>query len=138
PSNGGPAWRQEATIALLLSATLALLWRRALKKRRPDEANELISGQHDPQGRRAFELSLAAPLAAFVIWAAASTHWALNALAAIHYSLSWTLYLLLFLSLRRAFESARVLRASLTTRSEERRVGKECRSRWAAEHFEKK
>ena len=115
PSNGGPAWRQEATIALLLSATFALLWRRALKWRQRDEANGLISHRHDSQGGRALELSLAAPLAAFVIWAAASTHWALNVSAAIHYSLSWTLYLLLFLSLRRAFESARVLRASLTT-----------------------
>jgi O-antigen ligase len=113
PSNGGPAWRQETVTALLLSFTLALLWRRARKSHAQDGA-----GARDfipPRARRtlALDLSLVAPLAAFVLWAAASALWATNVLAAAHYALSWTAYLLFFLTLRRAADSPRLLRASL-------------------------
>src|SRR5947209_5562268 len=115
PSNGGPTWRQEATVALLLCVTLALLWRRAFDRRRPGEMN---ARDYDPATATAsgifrLELTLAAALAAFVLWAAASTLWASDVLAAIHYALSWATYLLFFISLCRAARDARLMRASL-------------------------
>src|SRR5207237_1096870 len=115
PSNGGPTWRQEATIALLLSATLALLWRRARRRRRPGETNArgFVRTSSHVSGICGLELTLAATLAAFVLWAAASALWASDVLAAIHYALSWATYLLFFLSLCCAARDARLMRASL-------------------------
>jgi O-antigen ligase len=56
---------------------------------------------------------LAVPLAAFVLWSAASTFWASNVFPAAHYALSWTTYLLFFHAMRRAAAHARMLRLSL-------------------------
>src|SRR5205085_430449 len=115
PSNGGPTWRQEATIALLLSATLALIWRRTRRRRRPGETNarDYERANATVFNLHGLELTLAAMLAAFVLWAAASALWASDVLAAVHYALSWATYLLFFLSLSRAASDARLMRASL-------------------------
>lgn len=142
PTNGGLTWRQESAIALLLCATFALLWRRTLKPRRrvddkTDDAtgnrtdatddktdasaslsNAVAAGLSNAVASRlsnttALESVLVASLAAFVAWAACSTAWARNLFPAVHYTLSWTTYLLFFLALRRAAASARLLRASL-------------------------
>lgn len=133
PTNGGLTWRQEGTIALLLCATFALLWRRALKPRHEDDTTGDTAGDRSDAaddktnasaGRStavaarlskaaALESVLVASLAAFVSWAACSTAWARNLFPAVHYTLSWTAYLLFFLALRRAAASARLLRASL-------------------------
>jgi O-antigen ligase len=115
PSNGGLNWRQEATVALLLSLTFALLWRRALNSGRRGETDVQKPRASVRRGRVAarLELSLVVPLAAFVLWSAASTLWAANVFPATHYALSWAAYLLFFLSMRRAAESTRLLRASL-------------------------
>src|SRR5947209_3838433 len=114
PSNGGPTWRQEATVALLLCVTLALLWRRAFDRRRPGEMNARDYDPATASGIFRLELTLAAALAAFVLWAAASALWASDVLAAVHYALSWATYLLFFLSLCCAARDARLMRASLT------------------------
>jgi O-antigen ligase/predicted nucleic acid-binding protein len=116
PSNGGLTWRQEATVALLLSSTLALLWRRARKSRAQTLATARDFDQsHSPRTyARRLDVALAAPLIAFVLWSAASTFRATNVLAAAHYALSWTAYLLFFLTLRSAALNTRLLRATLT------------------------
>ena len=101
PSNGGFTWRQELAVALLLSVTFALLRRRDAAGR--DTWGPCAGAPRVP----------AAVLAAFAAWAAASTLWATNVFAAVHYALSWVSYLLLFALLTRAYESPRVLRASL-------------------------
>jgi O-antigen ligase len=122
PTNGGLTWRQEGAIALLLCATFALLWRRALKSRRraddKADATDASAGLSNTVAVRlsnaaALESVLVASLAAFVAWAACSTAWARNLFPAVHYALSWTTYLLFFIALRRAAASARLLRASL-------------------------
>jgi O-antigen ligase len=100
-ANGGFTWRQELTVALLLSASFAILLRR-----------RACAGRDS--GRPASPRRLSAGLlAAFVAWSAASTFWAVNVFAAAHHALSWAAYLLLFALLARAFESRRVLGASL-------------------------
>ena len=118
PHNGGPTWRQESTIALLLSATFALLLRRVLRA----NSRRRAARQHAPQATDSNErtstldavgLLLAVPLAAFVLWSAASTLWASNVFPAAHYALSWTTYLLFFHAMRRAAVDARLLRLSL-------------------------
>ena len=114
PVNGGLTWRQEGTLALLLCATFALLWRRTHKSRqREARAPGTILPAADVSNIRGLELALVASLAAFAAWAAASTLWAENVFPAVHYALSWTTYLLFFFTLRRAAESARLLRATL-------------------------
>ncbi|MDQ5837405.1 MAG: O-antigen ligase family protein, partial [Acidobacteriota bacterium] len=138
PTNGGLTWRQEGLVALLLCAAFALLWRRAHSSRRreDDEADNKPTGKTDdgidnriddriddrPAATPApahlsktttLEAVLVASLAAFVAWAAVSTLWARNLFPAVHYTLTWTTYLLFFLALRRAARSARLLRASL-------------------------
>lgn len=115
PENGGLTWRQEGTLALLLSATFALLWRRAHGLRRRGEPRAQTPGRADGRESivRGLELPPAVLLAAFALWCAASALWAANVFPAIHYGLSWGLYLLFFLTMRRAAGSARLLRASL-------------------------
>jgi O-antigen ligase len=102
-SDGGFTFRQELTVALVLAAAFALLLRRRARRAVPDgEA-------------KATRDALVSPLllAAFVAWSAASALWATNVFAAAHYALSWVAYLLLFPLLVRAYESRRVLSASL-------------------------
>src|SRR5205085_6469790 len=73
PTNGGLTWRQEGTVALLLCATFALLWRRALKSRREGRAAEAAAHAADLSNIPILEIVLVASLAAFVVWGAAST-----------------------------------------------------------------
>lgn len=115
PHNGGLTWRQEGAVALLLCATFALLRRHALKRRQqgaPDGPKPQTRGGVDA-GVDSFALSPVVLLGAFVLWGAASALWAANVFPAIHYGLTWTLYLLFFLTLRRAVAGPRLLRASL-------------------------
>src|SRR2546423_1877283 len=115
PTNGGLTWRQEATTALLLSVTFALLLRRLLRSRRQQNASESNpSDSRERSRRRRSWLALVVPLAAFVAWSAASVLWASNRFNAVHYALTWTTYLLFFVALRRASESARLLRTTVT------------------------
>jgi ABC-type antimicrobial peptide transport system permease subunit len=65
PSNGGPTWRQEAAVALLLSATLALLWRRT--RDRAPAARDTLRAPSPFFNLSGLELTLAAALAAFVV-----------------------------------------------------------------------
>jgi O-antigen ligase len=104
PDNGGMTWRQEFILALLLCLSLEKLFKRVWKE---DGAKAVRLGR--------FELVTFAPLAAFVLWSTASTLWATNKFPAVHYALSWGLYLLFFLVVWRAARHARMLRASLTT-----------------------
>lgn len=106
PANGGFNWRQELTVATLLSLTFALLLRRAAASR---AASDLFktTARFSPAGLSS------ALLAAFVAWGAASAFWATNLFAAAHYALSWVVYLLLFLLLARAYTSRQALRAGL-------------------------
>lgn len=113
PHNGGPTWRQESVVALLLSLTFAFLLRGLLKSRRAGEGL-------DPHARRTpapkpsgLELTICLPLAAFVLWGAASVLWATNVFPAFHYALNWTTFLLFFVTMRRAAFDARSLRLSL-------------------------
>jgi len=103
--NGGLMWRQEAALAAVLAFAFGLLWRRA-PRARVGSASKTRAG---------LDRLLAGSLAAYVLWAAASTLWAPAVLEARHYALSWVAYLLFFLLLRRAAESPRRLRASLKT-----------------------
>ncbi|HEX3558775.1 MAG TPA: O-antigen ligase family protein [Pyrinomonadaceae bacterium] len=114
PANGGLTWRQEGTVALLLCATFALLWRRARESRRREGRAQERSLPAGIPNIRGLEPALVVTLAAFVAWGAASTLWAGNLFPAVHYALSWTTYLLFFFTLRRAAESARLLCAALT------------------------
>ena len=100
-ANGGFTWRQELTVALLLSAAFALLIRRGRAGR--DASDDAA---------RAARLSTGL-LAAFVAWTAASAIWATNLFAAAHHALSWVAYLLLFTLLVRAYTSRRALSTSL-------------------------
>ncbi|MBC7930113.1 MAG: O-antigen ligase family protein [Rubrivivax sp.] len=113
PTNGGLTWRQEATVALLLSLSFALILRRVFNSRRRDDPHALELGSTDWR-ERAMWPALILPLALFVLWSAASALWATSLYAAIHYALTWTTYLLFFIALVRAARSARLLRASLT------------------------
>lgn len=99
PSNGGITWRQELTVSILLSLTFFLLLRR---ERRP----------HSP-GPSFPSRFLLLPLALFAAWGALSALWATNAGAALHYGLTWGLYLLFFVAASRAVYSPRLLRDSL-------------------------
>lgn len=101
PTNGGMMWRQETVVGVLLCLTLGLLWRRTLR----GVASRVASASK-------LEPFMAAALAAFVLWSAASVYWAKDSFAALHYALSWGAYLLFFLTIRQAAESARLLRAS--------------------------
>ena len=102
-ANAGFTWRQELTVALLLSAAFALLLRRTLAARTVSDA--VTRAAHLPT----------LLLAAYVAWSAASMLWATNLFAAAHHALSWVAYLLLFALLVRAYRSRRVLSASLKT-----------------------
>jgi O-antigen ligase len=113
PTNGGLTWRQEGVVALLLSLSFALTLSRAFKSRLRDDPHAL-KFDSDHERRRGMWLALILPLALFVLWSAASTLWATNLYAAIHYALTWTTYLLFFIALARAARSARLLRSSLT------------------------
>ncbi|HEX8719024.1 MAG TPA: O-antigen ligase family protein [Pyrinomonadaceae bacterium] len=104
PGHIGFAWRQELAVALLLSATFALLLRRR---------TAAAAGRGDRAGRARPALLPVSLLAAFVAWGAASALWATNVFAALHYALSWVSYLLLFSLLARAYGSPRVLRWGL-------------------------
>ncbi|MDT7688388.1 MAG: hypothetical protein QOE46_1147 [Acidobacteriota bacterium] len=99
PTNGGFTWRQELTVAALLSFAFALLWRHVARSGRDCSVDFTRS---------------ALPLAAFVAWSAASVLWTTNVFASVHYALSWVVYLLFFLIMLRASGSPRVLRTSLT------------------------
>ena len=101
-ANGGFTFRQELTVALVLAAAFALLLRRRAPASRDD------SGTGSSSARLPSVL-----LAVFVAWSAASAMWATNVFAASHHALSWVAYLLLFPLLARAYESRRVLSASL-------------------------
>jgi O-antigen ligase len=105
PVNGGLMWRQEAALASLLCVTFGLLLRRA---------SRIVVGSSANAGSR-LERLLAASLAAFVLWSAATMLWAPAVFAARHYTLTWIAYLLFYLLLRRGAASPRMLRASLTT-----------------------
>jgi O-antigen ligase len=118
PGNGGLTWRQEGAVALLLAVTFALLLRRIHNSAQAEAEHERPARL----SRFAFipivadtQSALAVSLAGFVLWAAASTLWASDIFAALHYSLSWTTYILFFYAVRRATESPRLLRASLAT-----------------------
>lgn len=113
PTNGGLTWRQEAAVALLLALSFALTLRRAFNSRLRDNPEALKFDSKDSR-ERGMWLALILPLALFVLWSAASSLWATNVFAAIHYALTWTTYLLFFIALRRAARSARLLRDSLT------------------------
>lgn len=118
PAGGGLSWRQETTLAALLCVSFGLLLRRAARARfGPDgTANrETTNREAAERGTTKLGRVLAVVLAAFVSWAAASVAWAPDFFAARHYAVSWLSYLLFFLLLRRAAESPRLLRASLTT-----------------------
>lgn len=116
PAGGGLSWRQETTLAALLCVSFGLLLRRAARSG-PDGMAGDGTAKHGTTGRSATRLGriLVVALAAFVSWAAASVLWAPDFFAARHYAVSWLAYLLFFLLLRRAAESPRLLRASLTT-----------------------
>lgn len=113
PTNGSLTWRQEALVALFLSLSFALLYFRAPSSGLQCDARALELDSTDSRDRRLW-LALLLPLASFVAWSAASTLWASNLLAALHYALTWTLYLLFFLTFRRAAHSPRILRDCLT------------------------
>ena len=106
PANGGFPWRQELTVAALLSLAFALLVRRAAASRTTS----------DPSSTARFSsLPLSSTLlAAFVAWGAASALWSANLFAATHYALTWVAYLLLFALLARAYVDRRLLRPALT------------------------
>ncbi|HEV2859852.1 MAG TPA: O-antigen ligase family protein [Pyrinomonadaceae bacterium] len=99
PSNGGITWRQELTVSLLLALTFFLIPRR---RRRP----------HPPEPPTPSRLLLL-PLALFAAWGALSALWATNVGAALHYGLTWGLYLLFFVAASRAVYSPRLLRDAL-------------------------
>lgn len=106
PANGGFPWRQELTVAALLSLAFALLLRRAVSSRTNSDTSE--------HRARLSSLTLSTSLlAAFVAWGAASALWSTNLFAAAHYALTWVAYLLLFPLLARAYASRRVLRAAV-------------------------
>src|SRR5437588_3059962 len=113
PHNGGPTWRQESALALLLSLTFAFLLRRAFKSRRAEETREPPRSNQRTPSLANLELLLFLPLAAFVLWGAASVLWASNVFPAFHYALNWATFLLFFVTLRRAAFDARLLRLSL-------------------------
>lgn len=132
PSNFVLTWRQESIVALLLTITFALLWRRALRHSRSERAQAQTSDRQRPYNStqsslresnaldaelslvRGRESSLVSPLAAFVLWGTASTLWAANLFPAVHYALCWTLYLLFFASMLRVAGSLRTLRSAVT------------------------
>ncbi|MDT5156092.1 MAG: hypothetical protein QOH51_449 [Acidobacteriota bacterium] len=119
PGNGGLTWRQEGAVALLLAATFALLLRRIHNSAQAEAAHERANADtrrfvFAPLAART-QSALVLSLAGFVLWAAASTLWASDIFAALHYALSWTTYILFFFAVRRAVESPRLLRASLVT-----------------------
>jgi O-antigen ligase len=111
PTNGGFTWRQELTVAVLISLTFALLRRRNASGRAASGCN--ASSNDAADGFTRYGWLTAIPLVAFVAWGAASLLWASNVFAALHYSLSWVAYLLFFLLMLRASASPRVLRSSL-------------------------
>jgi O-antigen ligase len=113
PHNGGPTWRQESVVALLLSLTFAFLVRNLLKPRLADETLD-PHARRTPTSRLAnLESALRLPLAAFVVWGATSVLWATNVFPAFHYALNWTLFLLFFVTVRRAAFDGRALRLSI-------------------------
>ena len=111
PHNGGPTWRQESVIALLLSLAFAFLLRNLLRSRRADET--LGRPARSTLTLNGLNSALRLPLVAFVVWGAASVLWAANVFPAFHYALNWTLFLLFFLNVRRAAFDARALRLSI-------------------------
>lgn len=105
PANGGFTFRQELTVAVLLSLTFALLLRRTTAGRPTSEC--LKSTARLSSARLSSVL-----LVAFNAWAAGSALWATNVFASAHYTLSWVVYLLLFLTLAHACASPRLLRVT--------------------------
>jgi O-antigen ligase len=104
PKVSGLPWRQEFALALLLALAFALLVRQVWRK-------ENAARFH----LRRDELQLALPLLLFTLWSAASLMWAADFVSALHHTLVWSTYLLFFLLMRRAVESARLLRSTLIT-----------------------
>lgn len=103
PSLGGLPWRQELLLALLLSATLGLLWARAREGR-----GQRASATSTP--RAGFVLVLCG--APFVAWVWLSSLWAARPHAATHLAFQWSAYVLFFALMTRAAGRPRVLRAS--------------------------
>lgn len=102
-SVSGLPWRQELVLALLLSAALFVLARRAFK----------TGGWRTALQRT--EVFALVPLLLFVLWSAASLLWAESSSPALHHTFVWGTYLLFFLIMGRAASRPRVLRASMTT-----------------------
>ncbi|MGB9178848.1 MAG: O-antigen ligase family protein [Pyrinomonadaceae bacterium] len=100
PEPSGLPWRQEILIAVILSATLALLVRRVWSCK--DFALSV--------DRR--ELLLWLPAVLFTLWAGASARWSVQTGSAIHAAFEWSAYLLFFALMRQIAASPRLLRAS--------------------------
>lgn len=103
PSPSGLPWRQEILIAILLSATLALLTRRA----RDFKTISLNINRT--------EIFWLIPAIAFALWNAASVTWAVYKYSAAHQAFAWGTYLLFFALVRRVATHPRLLRASLVS-----------------------
>ena len=103
PSMGGLPWRQELLLALLLSATLGLLWARARRDRSQNSSAT-------PIPRDGLLLLLCG--APFVAWVWLSSLWAARPHAATHLAFQWSAYIIFFALMTRATGRPRVLRAS--------------------------
>ena len=103
PSLGGLPWRQELLLALLLSATLGLLWARARGGERRSPSATTIP-------RAGFILVLCG--VPFVAWVWLSSLWAARPHAATHLAFQWSAYLVFFALMTQAAGRPRVLRAS--------------------------
>jgi O-antigen ligase len=101
PALGGLPWRQELLLALLLSATLGLLWVRARRDRNPSATSVPRDG-----------LLLILCGAPFVAWVWLSSLWAARPHAATHLAFQWSAYIVFFALMTRAAGRPRVLRAS--------------------------
>ena len=103
PTPGGVPWRQELLIALLLCATFVLLVRRSLTR----NTEPLLIHRSD------FPILLPASL--LTLWTAASALWAIHPYKALYQALTWGLYLLFFVLMRRVTSRPTILRSSLRT-----------------------
>lgn len=107
PSQGGLPWRQEVTLALLLTLWLGLMCGVLMKRGWQSFENSLRSSHT--------ELLIILPATLFAIWSSITGVWASLPNKAIYQSLTWWLYIVFFLAIRRVFSSARLSRASFIT-----------------------
>src|SRR5215210_6728963 len=102
PTGNFLPWRQELLVSLLLSITLAALFRRS-------------AAEQAPPGARGVEGPLFLSAALYVSWVCLSALWAVNPAPALHLGAQWCAYFLFFVLMSLAAARPGVMRASLVS-----------------------